>query len=128
MAVRLPGPALGLDRTPVRDDVRPLTVDVQPGQRLIERAPVEQSALGALRCLNVEQLRLGRQDLVKPLDVPAGDRQNAQLHAALQRIGRKALAAPSQSDGDQESSRQDGVGQRFRCRFELGAVTIQAGH
>ena len=86
MRVRLACESFCLHRAPVRHDLRLFAVDVQPGQRFVERASVQQAALRALWRLDIEEPWLHRQDLVKPLDVTAGDRQNAELNTAFQGV------------------------------------------
>ena len=125
MSVRLACEPFCLHRTPVRYDVRPFAVNVQPGQRFGECAPVQQAALRALWRLDIEEPWLHRQDLVKALDVTAGDRQNAELHPAFQGVCRETLPASHQTYGVKERARENGGGQRFGRRFKLRPVAIQ---
>ena len=80
------------------DDVGPVAVDFEPGERFVERRAVEQAALGAMRRLDVEQPMLQAEDLLQPLDVAPRDRKQAELDAALERICREALPASDQAE------------------------------
>ena len=60
---------------PVLEHRRRVAVDLEPRQRVLERAAVHQRALGARRHLQVGDARLQRQHLAQPLGVAARDRQ-----------------------------------------------------
>ena len=74
------------------DNVRAIAVDVQPGQRIVQHRSMEQRALRALGRLNIEELRLDRQDLAEAFDVTTGDWQQAELDALFEGIGGESLA------------------------------------
>ena len=116
-----------LQLAPVRDDVGPIAVNLEPGQRLVERRPVEQPALGAERRLDVEQPRQQREDLLQALDVAARDRQQAELDAPLQRIGVEAGPRADQAERMQQRAGEDRVGQRVGRGVEPLAVAIDRG-
>ena len=65
-----------------------------------------------------------RHDLLQPFDVAPGDRQHAELDAALERIGGEALPA-NQAQRVEQRAGEDRVGQRVRRRGEPGAIAIE---
>ena len=72
----------GLDEAaPVLDDLRRAAVHVEPGQRVFERAAMQQRALGPRRRFHVLQPALHRQQLTQPVDVAPGDRQQPILNS-----------------------------------------------
>ena len=107
------------------DDVGAVAVDFEPGERFVERRAVEQAALGAMGRLDVEQPVLQAENLLQPLDVAPRDRQQAELDAALERIGREALPAADQAERLQQRAGEDRVGQRVGRAFELRAIAIE---
>ena len=64
-------------------DLRRLAVDLQPGERFAEGAPVHQRAARARRQLRVEQPALQAEDLPQPLDVAPRQRQQPERDARL---------------------------------------------
>ena len=83
---------------PVRDDSRIVAVDLEPGERLRQRRPVEQRTLRAWWRLQIHETGNQAEHLLKPLDVTPGDRQQAELDAALEWIRREALTPSDQAE------------------------------
>ena len=119
---------LALQRPPVRDDLRPIAVNLQPGQRVVDRMAVQESALRPEWHAHVEQSRLQRENLVQVLDIASGHLQHAQLHTPLQGIGREPLLPPRQTERHQQRADDDGVGHAVGRRGETGAVAIEPRH
>ena len=117
--------ALRLQRTPVSDDVRPVAVNLQPGDRLVQRGAVQHASLRARRRLELEQPRLHRHDVLQALDVAPRDRQHPDLDAPLERICREARPTTGKPQRMQQRAGQDGVGQRVGRRLESRAIAIQ---
>jgi hypothetical protein len=67
--------------------VRPIAMNLQPGERFAEDVTMEQGALRTQRCAEVEEARLQREDLLETLDVAPRHLQHAQLDAAFERVG-----------------------------------------
>ena len=78
---------LGQKSAPVRDHIRPFTVDFEPGDRLWQDGAVEQPALRAGRGLGIEQARLQRENLLQAFDVAPGNWEQAQFDPPLECIG-----------------------------------------
>ena len=85
--VMVMGQRIGLQLAPVRDDIGPFAVDLEPRERFREHRAMEQTALCADRGLHVEQPRLQRDDVLQALEVSPCNRQHTQLDAAFERIG-----------------------------------------
>ena len=79
--------ALRLQMPPVRDDVGPISVDFEPGERFLERCPMQQAALRPERRVDVEHSGHQREDLLKPLDIAPGNGQQPELDPAFHRVG-----------------------------------------
>jgi hypothetical protein len=78
---------LRLQTPPVSHDIRPIAVNLEPGDRFRQHGAVKQCALGPCRGLRIEQAWLQRQDLLQTLDVSPGNRQHSQFDPPLERIG-----------------------------------------
>ena len=68
-------------------EIRPVAVNLEPCQRVVQHMPMEQCALRPERRANVHEPRLQREDLVQPFDVSPWHRQHAEFDAPLERIG-----------------------------------------
>ena len=89
------------EAAPVFEHLGRLAVNLQPGQRFLERAAVHQRAPGARRQAHVDQPALQRQDLPQPLDVAPGERQHARARAAAPSciaVGQPAAAISVRSE------------------------------
>src|SRR5215203_7424111 len=114
-----------LQLPPVLDDVRAIAVYLEPGERFVEDRAVQQCALGAERRLDLDQPVLQAEDLLQALDVAAGNRQQPELEAALQRIRGEALPPPDQAERLQHRAGQNRVGERVRRAFESRPVSVE---
>ncbi len=94
LAVRRPrlafgGRVLGLvaerldESLPVFEHCRRVAVDLEPRQRILERAAVHQRALGSRRHFEIGDAGLQRQQLSQPLGIAARNRQHADLDDRL---------------------------------------------
>lgn len=101
---------LGLELAPVRDGIGTIAVNLQPRERVLQNRAVQQSALRPYRGLDVNELRLDRDDLLQSLEVAPGYGQYAKLDSAFERIRREALAA-NQPEWVEERAGEDRVGQ-----------------
>ncbi len=120
--------ALRLQLAPVGDDIRAVAVDLEPGQRLIERLAMQQASLRAHRRLDVEHARDHREDLLKAFDVAARNRQQSQLEFPLHRVRVEARSRSDDPHRMQQRPGEDRVGERVGRRVELGAVSIDRTH
>ncbi len=107
------------------DDVRAVAVDLEPGDRLVQRRSGAAGALRARRRLEVEQPWLHRHDVLQALDVASRDRQHAELDPALERICRETRPTTGKAQRVEQRAGEDGVGQRVGRRLESRAVAIQ---
>ena len=110
--------------SPVLDDIRAITVDLEPGQRLRQRRSMQQTALAAHRGLDVHQSRNDAEHLLESFYVAAGDRQQPELDPALRPVRMKSLWRADQAERVQQCAGEHGIGQCVRRRVETRAITI----
>ena len=126
------------EATPVLDQLGRLTMNVEPGQRLLERPAMDQGAPRARREVGVHEPALQRQDLPKPLDIARAQRQHAERQSRLTATGATPARRRSTSGGvgraaphvvahrHEQRSEQDRIGERLGQRLEAGAVGVDA--
>ena len=112
----------------MRHRIRPIAMNLQPRDRFRKRRTVEKAALCARRCVDVDQPRLQREDLLQSLDVAAGNRQQPEFHPPFERIGREALTPADEAERLEQRAGEDRVGQRVGRIHEAGAITVERGH
>ena len=83
----------------MRHDVWPVAVDLEPGDRLVQRGAVEHVALRARRRAELDQPGLHRHDVLQALDVAPRNRQHPDLDPPLERICREARPTPARPSG-----------------------------
>ena len=127
-----PPPAAGFGRpaavfAPERQHVRRVAVNLEPGQRVGEGRALHQHPAGVWRPARLAQAALQHQHLVDPLDVPARQRQHAQVEAgpALVLHPRRPPGL-REAEGHEQAAEQHAVGQRGRRRLERAAGTRRA--
>ena len=81
-----------LQGPPVFDRVRPVAVDVQPGDRLAQHRAMQKRPLRPDRRLEIDQPRLQGENLLQSLDVAPGDGQQPEFDAPFECIRRKPPA------------------------------------
>ena len=117
---------LALQRPPVRDDLRPLAVNLQPGQRVVDRRG------GAAARAAPGRQPAGRAAAAAARESGAGARRRVAASAACP-APRAARAASAENrrararktERHQQRADEDGVGQRVGRRGETRAVAIE---
>ena len=78
-----------LECAPVSNHIGSIAVNLEPGDGLWQHRTMEQSPLRSRRSLRVQEAGLESEDLLQPLDVASGDRQQTQFDPSFERVGRE---------------------------------------
>jgi len=89
---------------------------------------MQQTALDTHGRIQIQQPVLQRNHLVQPFDIAPGDRQESQLDASFERIGRKPLPTADESHRKEQRAGEDRIRQRVGRIMKSSTIPIERRH